>query len=266
MKSKAIAFFCIFLLIGCGMSQKEKNDVAIVTCNIISETKEINGDDVLREVDKAREKIGEDKYLGNSFDVKVYVNFGLCVDFILNKEGLEGELAQRIESDRLAKEEAQRVLRENRIAQEEKEKIEWEKGEFNSIEIYNLTKRQPIVDEPDLYLLDQRHIFVLDVDKFRIVIRDTFSEILSEDQVYEILKNTEDRYPPPKGYEDLETIRVNHLWIMDRKHKRYMEEVSDRFNEVTELGYGSEMWDRGLSGLYPKSLCSTPKDEFYLKC
>ncbi len=75
MKSKAIAFFCIFLLVGCGMSQKEKNDVAIVTCNIISETKEINGDDVLREVDKAREKIGEDKYLGNSLLVKGYINF-----------------------------------------------------------------------------------------------------------------------------------------------------------------------------------------------
>ena len=48
------------MLVSCGPSQKEKEEIAILTCNIMGESRKMDASDRLKEINLAREQIGEE--------------------------------------------------------------------------------------------------------------------------------------------------------------------------------------------------------------
>ena len=50
-------------LTACGPSPQEKEDIAVVTCNILSEIANTDGATRIKEINAAREKLGEDAFL-----------------------------------------------------------------------------------------------------------------------------------------------------------------------------------------------------------
>lgn len=116
---KKIFNFLIILIIlhSCGTQNAEKKDVAAATCNIISEDEFINGGDILREINIAREKIGEDLYLGNSNKAKEYFSYDLCPELVLNQKNIDEIMAAKKNEEKKAAEEKQKA-KENQIAED----------------------------------------------------------------------------------------------------------------------------------------------------
>ena len=83
-KLRVVNLFTIFLLFGCGMSEIEKQQLASSTCNIISNA---SGDDSttrLKELNSAREQLGEPLYTGSDNDIRDSVKFGICENLVVN--------------------------------------------------------------------------------------------------------------------------------------------------------------------------------------
>jgi len=134
---KTLLFAPIFLiLLGCEPSQKEKEEIAIITCNIMGESRNMDASIRLKEINAAREEIGEAKYLSTDKAIKESFQYGLCKELVLNDPKYQEKLEEQvqIESDRLleetkeqiAKLEAERIafkkkLAEEKIAREKKE-------------------------------------------------------------------------------------------------------------------------------------------------
>ena len=78
-----IALMPIFLF-GCGMSSEEKANVAAVTCSVMGETRNMDSALRVREINEAREKIGEAPFLGGDSQIKESFEWGLCEELVLN--------------------------------------------------------------------------------------------------------------------------------------------------------------------------------------
>lgn len=121
-----------FILISCGPSQNEKEEIAILTCNIMGESRNMDAAIRLREINVAREQIGEEKYLSTDYEIKEAFKYGLCKELVLNndyqnklleakniekaieelaEETRRQELAE-IEADKAAKEENRKEMQE----------------------------------------------------------------------------------------------------------------------------------------------------------
>ena len=72
------------LLIGCGMSDNEKASIAAVTCSVMGETRNMDAAVRVREINAAREKIGEAPYLDGDEGIKDSLSAGVCVELVLN--------------------------------------------------------------------------------------------------------------------------------------------------------------------------------------
>jgi len=129
----------ILLLIGCGQSDQEKLETAIVTCNIMGESRNMDAAMRIREINSARESIGEDAYLGTDSGIVEAFEYDLCPELVLNDPEYSAKLFERQEAERIAREdreEAERIAREEReeaeriareaerIAREEREEAE----------------------------------------------------------------------------------------------------------------------------------------------
>jgi peptidyl-prolyl cis-trans isomerase B (cyclophilin B) len=100
----------VFFIFSCSQSQNEKNDIAKLTCNIIGESRNMDGAMRIKEINTAREKIGESMFLGSDEYIKEMYDEGLCKKLVLNTH--ESHLAD-IEADRLrALEKAKKELEE----------------------------------------------------------------------------------------------------------------------------------------------------------
>ena len=75
-----------FILISCGPSQKEKEEIAILTCNIMGESRNMDASVRLKEINAAREQIGEEKYLSTDYGIKEAFKYGLCQQLVLGKD------------------------------------------------------------------------------------------------------------------------------------------------------------------------------------
>ena len=136
------------LLIGCGPSDQEKQETAIITCNIMGETLNMDAADRIREINAAREKIGESAFLGKDSDIKEAFQYDLCKELVLNDPNYNSKLDDLIEQERLALEErleAERIAREEReeaerIAREEREEAERITEEKNILAYTNSIK------------------------------------------------------------------------------------------------------------------------------
>lgn len=71
-------------LTGCGPSQEEIDNTAIITCNIMGESRNMDAAMRIKEINAAREKIGADPYLGTDSKIKESVKWGLCEELVKN--------------------------------------------------------------------------------------------------------------------------------------------------------------------------------------
>ena len=117
------------LLIGCGPSEQDKQETAIITCNIMGESRNMDAALRIREINSARESIGEDAYLGTDSEIVEAFQYDLCRELVLNDPEYSAKLMERAEARRIAieeQEEAQRIAREEK---EEAERIAYQKNQ-----------------------------------------------------------------------------------------------------------------------------------------
>ncbi len=119
----------VFGIVGCSMPQEEKEEIAIIACNIMGESRNMDGVMRIKEINAAREKIGEEAFLSKDDIIKESFIYGLCKELVLNDVLYSEKLAaakaiekvQRIEAAIIAEEErieAARIAEEERIAEE----------------------------------------------------------------------------------------------------------------------------------------------------
>ena len=130
----------VFGIVGCSMPQEEKEEIAIIACNIMGESRNMDGVMRIKEINAAREKIGEEAFLSKDDIIKESFIYGLCKELVLNDVLYSEKLAaakaieeakrieaaiiaeeERIEAARIAEEErieAARIAEEERIAEE----------------------------------------------------------------------------------------------------------------------------------------------------
>lgn len=73
-----------FALFSCGMSDAEKEEIAIITCNIMGESRNMDGALRIKEINAAREKIGGKKFLETDEYIKGAMIIGLCEALVLD--------------------------------------------------------------------------------------------------------------------------------------------------------------------------------------
>jgi len=86
------------VLVNCGPSEQERMEIATITCNIISESRNMDGAMRIKEINTAREKLGEDPFLGKDDVIKDAVKFGLCEPLVLNNSDFDSILKSTIDS------------------------------------------------------------------------------------------------------------------------------------------------------------------------
>jgi hypothetical protein len=97
---KTLVILCLVLLASCGPSQEDKENVAAVTCSIMSETRNMDAAVRVREMNDAREKIGGEPFLKGDNAIQEAFEFGLCQELVL---GTYDESLQSLqERERLA--------------------------------------------------------------------------------------------------------------------------------------------------------------------
>ena len=99
---KRLLLLTAIFLTACGPSQEEKEEIAIITCNIMGESRNMDGSMRIREINAAREKIGEDAFLGSDEDIKTSLMNKLCKELVLNNN-YEATLNAKLQADREAK-------------------------------------------------------------------------------------------------------------------------------------------------------------------
>jgi hypothetical protein len=86
------------LLLSCGMSKQDKDEIATITCNIISESKNIDAVFRIQEVNKAREILGEERFLGKDTIIKEAFFYDLCKELVLNDPKFDSLLESKKEA------------------------------------------------------------------------------------------------------------------------------------------------------------------------
>ena len=130
MKHTLALVLMVFGLVGCSMPQEEKENIAAVTCSIISETRNMDAAIRVEKMNDARDKIDGEPFLRGDAVIKEAFEWGLCQELVLNET-----YDERLQSLKDAKREIERIAAEiraeqNRIAAEkraEEQKIAAEK-------------------------------------------------------------------------------------------------------------------------------------------
>tara|TARA_B100000902_G_scaffold264799_1_gene250911 strand:+ start:359 stop:907 length:549 start_codon:yes stop_codon:yes gene_type:complete len=95
------------------MSEKDKTEISQITCNVIEATRNMDAAQRIKEVNSAREQMGEERFLGTDDEIKESVGFGLCVNLVRNDEDYQSLLETKKE-EKLAQE--QLAAEKQRIA------------------------------------------------------------------------------------------------------------------------------------------------------
>jgi len=119
----SFSIISLILITACGPSQQEKENIAAVTCSIMSETKNIDAAIRVREINNAREKISKGPFLRGDEAIKEAFKYGLCKELVLSESYDETlqllkdakKERERIEAERLAEE---RIIESKRLAYE----------------------------------------------------------------------------------------------------------------------------------------------------
>lgn len=113
-------------LTACGPSQEEIDNTAIITCNIMGESRNMDAAMRIKEINAAREKIGADPYLGTDATIKESFEWGLCIDLVKDGAVFQTKLgaakaAFRIEQEKLEREAELARLEEERLEKQRRE-------------------------------------------------------------------------------------------------------------------------------------------------
>ena len=137
-KNYILATLSIVLLFACGPSPekiaeqerlteearilelKRRSDLAIVTCNLMGESRDADAAIRIKEINSARERLGEDFYIGTDAGIRESLVYGLCKELVLNDPDYTVVLKEEKEKARIAREELFERLETQ--AKEEKEK------------------------------------------------------------------------------------------------------------------------------------------------
>ena len=134
-----VLLLSLLILFGCGPSDEEKQNTAIITCNIMSESKNMDASLRIKEINQAREKINEDPFLGKDKEIKEAFKYDLCEKLVLNDKNYQESLnflkeQERIDEEKAAEEariaeekaaEEARIAQEKEIEEERKIMNEW---------------------------------------------------------------------------------------------------------------------------------------------
>ncbi|MDB4043710.1 hypothetical protein N9507_05740 [Gammaproteobacteria bacterium] len=151
MKNTLALVLMVFGIVGCSMPQEEKENIAAVTCSIMSETRNMDAAIRVEKMNDARDKIGGEPFLRGDAVIKEAFEWGLCQELVLNET-----YDERLQSLKDAKREIERIAAEiraeqNRIAAEkraEEQKIAAERrAEENRIAAEKRAEEQKIAAE-----------------------------------------------------------------------------------------------------------------------
>ena len=109
----------LIVLSACGMSDTDKEEIAIITCNVMGESRNMDAAMRIKELNAAREKIGEERFLQTDAVIKESMEYSLCKDLVLNDS-----YDEKLKNLKAIK--AEQKLAEERI-KAEKQRIEAEK-------------------------------------------------------------------------------------------------------------------------------------------
>ena len=121
---KTILISLAFILISCGPSQQERQEIAQLTCNIMGESRNMDGALRIKEINAAREKLGMPAFLGSDDVIKESFEYGLCTSLVWSNDNDYRQLLQskklqltkEAEEARLKEEARQIALEEKRVA------------------------------------------------------------------------------------------------------------------------------------------------------
>lgn len=74
------------LLSACGPSEEDINNIAIVTCNVIGESRNMDAAMRIKEINSARERIGAEPFLGTDRQIREAVELGICRHLVKGTE------------------------------------------------------------------------------------------------------------------------------------------------------------------------------------
>jgi hypothetical protein len=152
---KYSALILAFFLTACGPSQKEKDELIILTCNIISESRNMDGALRLIKVNETREKIDEPPYLFPDDVIKESIKYGLCYELVSNDKDFLQKITTKMEEDLNKKKELhllqiQADIERMKLAKEREEKEEAARIELERIQQEKIKKEQEIAEQKRL--------------------------------------------------------------------------------------------------------------------
>jgi hypothetical protein len=90
----------VLLLAGCGMSEEEQRLAAQSACAVISSLPGDAASERIREVNVARQKLDKVVFTGRDENIRNAVKYGVCADFILDRDDYDQLLSKQIEIDK----------------------------------------------------------------------------------------------------------------------------------------------------------------------
>ncbi|MDA9919983.1 hypothetical protein N9D87_00785 [bacterium] len=84
--TRFIVFALPLLLSACGPSEEDINNIAIVTCNVIGESRNMDAAMRIKEINSARERIGAEPFLGTDRQIREAVELGICRHLVKGTE------------------------------------------------------------------------------------------------------------------------------------------------------------------------------------
>ena len=169
-KNTIFATLLLSFLFSCGPSPeeiaaelKQRNDLATVTCNFMAESRNMDAAMRIKEINSARERLGEELYLGTDSGIVESFKYGLCKELVLNDPEYNAKLitimeavAEQTRKDeeraRIAREKAaeeariarEKAAEEARIAAEKKAKEDKKNIATWSNNINSVLKEYPL--------------------------------------------------------------------------------------------------------------------------
>jgi hypothetical protein len=123
-----ILFVAGVLVSGCGPSAQEKEEIAIIACNVVGASPNMDGAMRIKELNKARDKIGGEKFVLSDDVIRESVKYGLCSELVLNDPNYDTKLYESKSIELKAQQEVARIESKKQaaalVAQQEAAKIE----------------------------------------------------------------------------------------------------------------------------------------------
>ena len=141
----------LILLTACGPSPEEKQNIAIITCNVMGESRNMDASMRIKEINLAREKIKAEPYLKGDAEILESFEYGLCVELVLADTEYENKIFAINEVIRISEEKAAEEARVAREKAAEEARVAAEKARKEKIantKVYTLAVTKVFEDYP----------------------------------------------------------------------------------------------------------------------